>query len=106
MQNRRRRPRGTPWVSTRIRQVLWLWQPWALLTGWFLIDDRYYWAAGMLAVACVAYVLRPAERPPQLGLEHTDPAGSPAFLETIAGLTGVQFLPGNRLDILNNGCQF
>ena len=106
MQNRRRRPLGRPWVSTRIRQLLWLWQPWALLTGWFLIDDRYYWAAGMLAVAFVAYVLRPAERSPQLGLEHTDPAGSPAFLETIAGVTGVQFLPGNRFDILNNGCQF
>jgi cardiolipin synthase A/B len=95
-----------PWLSTRIRRLLWLWQPWALLGGWFLVADRYYWAAGMLAIAFVAFVLRPAERPPRLGLDHTDPAGSRAFLDTMAGLTGVGFLPGNAVTILNNGDEF
>jgi len=85
---------------------VWLWQPWALLTGWFLIDDRYYWAAGMLAIAIVAYVLRPAERPPRLGLDHIDPAGSAAFLDTVAGVTGATFTPGNAVTILNNGDEF
>ncbi|WP_162271406.1 phospholipase D-like domain-containing protein [Luteitalea pratensis] len=103
---RQRRPRGAPWLSTRIRLLVWLWQPWALLGGWFLVADRYYWAAGMLAMTFVAYVLRPAERPPQLGLDHTDPAGSPPFLDTMAGLTGAGFLPGNAVDILSNGEQF
>ena len=101
-----RRKRGEPWLSTRIRRLVWLWQPWAALTGWFLIQDRYYWAAGMLALAFVTYLLRPAERPPQLGLDHTDPAGSRAFLDTMTGITGVTFTPGNRLDILNNGDAF
>jgi cardiolipin synthase len=103
---RHRRERGAPWLSTRIRRVFWLWQPWALLTMWFLIEDRYYWAAGMLAMASVAFVLRPAERPPRLGLDHTDAAGSQAFLDTMAGLTGVGFVPGNAVTVLNNGDEF
>src|SRR5688500_2505899 len=65
-----RRERGRPWISTRIRRVVWLWQPWAGLTAWFLIDDRYGWAVGMLALTLFTYLLRPAERPPVLGLEH------------------------------------
>jgi len=86
--------------------MLWLWQPWTLLTGWFLVADRYYWAGGMLALAFVTFVLRPAERPPQLGLDHTDPAGSQPFLDTMAGLTGASFVPGNAVDVLNNGDEF
>ena len=101
-----RRERGAPWISTRIRQIIWLWQPWALLAGWFLVQDRYYWATGMLALASVAYLLRPAERPPRLGLDHTDPAGSRAVLDSMAGMTGVDFAPGNRVDILDNGDRF
>jgi cardiolipin synthase len=103
---RSRRERGRPWLSTRIRHFLWLWQPWALLTGAFLIADRYWWAAGMLALAFVTYLLRPAERRPVLGLEHIDPAGSPAFLDTMVGLTGSGFVPGNTLTVLNNGDEF
>ena len=101
-----RRKRGAPWLSTRIRRIIWLWQPWAILCGYFLIEDRYYWAAGMLALSFATYLLRQGERPPQLGLEHTDAAGSRAFLDTMAGLTGVTFQPGNRLDLLNNGDEF
>ena len=77
-----------------------------MLCGWFLIQDRYYWAGGMLALSFVTYLLRQGERPPQLGLDHTDPAGSRAFLDTMAGLTGVNFQHGNCLDILNNGDEF
>ena len=101
-----RRERGRPWLSTRIRQIIWLWQPWALLTGWFLVDDRYWWAAGMLALSFVAYVLRTAERPPRLGLERIDSAGSPAFLDTLAGVTGATLVPGNTIQLLNNGAEF
>ncbi len=60
----------------------------------------------MLALAMVSYLLRPAEQPPRLGLDHSDPAGSRAFLDSIAGITGVPFTPGNRVDILNNGDRF
>jgi cardiolipin synthase len=101
-----RRKRGAPWLSTRIRRAIWLWQPWGMLAIWFLVDDRYYWGAGMIALAFATYMLRPAERPPRLGLDHTDPAGSQVFLDTMAGLTGVSFLPGNRVDVLNNGDEF
>ncbi len=60
----------------------------------------------MLALAVVTYVLRPAERPPRLGLDHIDPAGSSAFLDTVAGVTGAMFVPGNTVTILNNGDEF
>ena len=103
---RMRRERGRPWLGTRIRRILWLWQPWALLTGGFLIADRYWWATGMLALAFATYLLRPAERRPVLGLDHIDPAGSQAFLDTMAGLTGAGFVPGNTLTVLDNGDQF
>lgn len=93
-------------MSTRIRHAFWLWQPWALLAAWCLIDDRYYWAAGMLLLASGTYVLRQPGRPPTIGLDHTDPAGSEAFLNTMAGVTGASFVSGNRVDVLNNGEAF
>lgn len=106
LRQRQPRKRGAPWIGTRLRRLIWLWQPWALLGIWSLVQDRYYWGAGMFALTVVAFVLRPAERPPRLGLDHIDPAGSRAFLDTMAGVTGVTFTPGNRVDVLNNGDEF
>src|SRR5690606_24112979 len=68
--------------------------------------DRFGMASWTLAIAWVAYLLRFPERPPTLGLEHTSPAGSQAFLATAVGLTGQEFLPGNRVDVLENGDAF
>lgn len=100
------RLRGRPWLSTRIRRTIWLWQPWALLAAWALAVDRFGTAAWAVSVAVVAYVLRWPERTPTLGLEHTSPIGSQTFLDTAAGLTGVNFEPGNQLDVLDNGDAF
>ncbi len=99
-------PRGRPWLSTRIRRVLWLWQPWAALGAWALAVDRFGTASWTLALAVVAYLLRWPERTPTLGLDHTAPVGSPEFLDTMAGLTGVSFEPGNSVDVLENGGSF
>lgn len=60
----------------------------------------------MLLLALIAYVLRPPERGPTLGLDHTDPAGSPAFMATMAGITEIGFDPGNALTVYNNGNAF
>lgn len=60
----------------------------------------------MLAVACIAYLMRFPERPPTLGLEHMDPAGSPSYLHTTVGLTGQELIPGNTVDVLENGDAF
>lgn len=86
--------------------MLWLWQPWAVLGAWFLVDHRFGLAAGVLVMALVAYVLRWPERTPTLGLDHTAPVGSREFLDTMTGLTGITFEPGNRLDVLENGDAF
>ena len=100
------RARGTLWPSTRIRRAIWLWQPWAALAGWALAVDRFGTASWALGVAFVAYLLRWPERAPTLGLDYTAPVGSPEFLDTAVGLTGVPFEPGNRLDVLENGDAF
>jgi cardiolipin synthase len=60
----------------------------------------------MFAVAAVAYALRWNERPPTLGLDHTTAVGTREFLDTMQGLTGIVFLPGNRFDVLENGDAF
>jgi cardiolipin synthase len=100
------RPRGRPWLSTRLRRLFWLWQPWALVGGWALAVDRFGLASWTLAVALIAYLLRFPERTPTLGLEHTSPVGSQAFLSTVVGLTGQEFIPGNTVDVLENGDAF
>ncbi len=86
--------------------MLWAWQPWALGGLWCLVTDRFGWATGLLATALVAYLLRPAERAPRLGLDHVAPAGSPEFLATLAGLSGAAVVAGNRVDVLDNGDAF
>lgn len=100
------RVRGRPWLSTRIRRLIWLWQPWAALAAWALLVDRLGTAAWTSAVAFVAYLLRWPERTPTLGLEHTSPVGSRPFLDTAVGLTGVDFVPGNTVEVLENGDEF
>lgn len=98
--------RGRPWLSTRIRRTLWLWQPWAAIGGWALAVDRFGTAAWALAIAVVAYLLRWPERTPTLGLDHTSPVGTGEFLDTAVGLTGREFVEGNTVAVLENGDAF
>jgi cardiolipin synthase len=100
------RTRGRPWLGTRIRRLIWLWQPWAAVAIWALTDDRFWTAGWTGTVAFVAYLLRWPEVTPTLGLEHTSPVGSRPFLDTASGLTGVDFEPGNTIDVLENGDAF
>ena len=48
----------------------------------------------------------PVEFPPQYGLDHGLSVGDPEFVNTMAGAAGVPFLPGNSLELLNNGDRF
>lgn len=83
-----------------------MWQPWALVGGWALAVDRFGLAAGAIGVAWIAFVLRWQAHAPTLGLDYTSPVGSRSFLDTAAGLTGVAFVPGNRVEVLENGDTF
>lgn len=57
-------------------------------------------------MAVFSYLISPVETPPQFGLDHDLEVDSEEFLATIVGATGAPMVPGNRLDILNNGDEF
>src|SRR5262245_43763245 len=103
---RARRPKGLPGLWTRVRRLIWAWWPWAIATIWALVTDSWNWAVGLGLMAVITYLSTPRERPPTYGLDHVIPTEDPAFLDSVVGLTGVTFLEGNRVDLLNNGDEF
>ncbi|HEX8030762.1 MAG TPA: phospholipase D-like domain-containing protein [Vicinamibacterales bacterium] len=103
---RQTKPKGTATLWTRIRRLIWSWWPWTLLVV-YLVDQRQWWAAfGVALWAGVCSLSTPAEFPPQYGLDHDLEVGSRDFIDTIAGATGVPFVGGNSLTLLNNGDAF
>jgi cardiolipin synthase A/B len=103
---RARRPRGLPGLWTRIRRMIWAWWPWGVAAVWALAADAWQWSAFFGVMAFVTYWSSPRERPPTYGLDHVIPTKDPAFLDSVVGLTGITFLEGNRVDLLNNGDEF
>ena len=99
-------PKGQATLWTRARTVLWSWWPWFVVAVATAYDDRWGWAFGTGAMAFVSYLVSPVESPPQYGLDHEFAVDSDEFLATITGATGVPILPGNRIDVLNNGDEF
>lgn len=91
---------------TRGRRLLWSWWPWALGALYALVYDKWGWAIGAGSMAVVSYLIAPTEAPPKYGLDHEFAVGDEEFLPTMAGATGVPFLPGNSVAILNNGDEF
>jgi cardiolipin synthase A/B len=73
---------------------------------WAIGNDRWGWAIGAGAMAMVSYLIAPAAAPPQYGLDHEFPVESSEFVATVAGASGSPFLPGNRVELLNNGDAF
>jgi cardiolipin synthase len=66
---------------------------------------------GKLTIAVAAYgffcyLIAPAEHIPRFGLESKFSVQSHEFKRTIVGATGVPFIGGNAVTILNNGNQF
>jgi cardiolipin synthase A/B len=91
---------------TRARRLLWSWWPWAAGFLAAMVSDHWVWAIGLGTMALVSYLIAPSEFAPRYGLDHEFSVGDEEFLPTMAGATGVPCLPGNRLDILNNGDAF
>jgi cardiolipin synthase len=75
-------------------------------TIWALVTDAWNRAALFGLIAVITYLSTQRERPPTYGLDHVIPTEDPAFLDSVVGLTGVTFLEGNRVDLLNNGDEF
>jgi cardiolipin synthase len=101
-----RRPRVSPTLGTRARRLFWAWWPWFIGSVWAMVATKWGWAFGLGAMALVSYLITPTERPPQFGLDHEFAVESDEFLLTMAGITGVPFVEGNHLQLLNNGDEF
>jgi cardiolipin synthase len=94
----------TVWAKTR--QVIFWWWIWGIAALVALVRDKWGWATGTGLMALFTYLSWPTEIPPRFGLEHQFGVNDEEFLTTMAGATGVPFLEGNRLEILNNGDSF
>jgi cardiolipin synthase len=86
--------------------LFWSWWPWALFSVWALTSGETGWGYGSAAMALFCYLSAPVETQPRFGLDHEMAVDSEEFLTSIAGATGSPFIPGNRVDILNNGDEF
>jgi len=73
---------------------------------WAIGDARWGWAIGCAVMAVVSHLLTPVADPPRFGLDHKFAVESPEFASTMVGAIGIPFLPGNRLELLNNGDAF
>jgi cardiolipin synthase len=99
-------PKGRATLWTRARKLLWSWWPWFVVSVATAYDNRWGWAFSTGAMAFVSYLVTPIETPPRYGLDHEFSVDSDEFLTTITGASGVPILPGNRIDVLNNGDEF
>jgi cardiolipin synthase A/B len=93
-------------VGARVRRLLWSWWPYALISIWALIYDRWGWAISTGVMGLLAYFTAPAALPPRYGLSHEFDIESDEFLYTIAGASSAPFVPGNSVEFLNNGDAF
>ena len=89
-----------------MRRLLWSWFPWAAAAVYALATDQWGWAAGFTGLALFVHVAAPRERAPAYGLDHGMAVDDPSFLESVVGLTGTPFVPGNRVTVLENGDEF
>jgi cardiolipin synthase len=99
-------PKGQEGLWARARKILWSWWPWFVVSVATAYDDRWGWAFATGAVAFVSYLIAPVETSPRYGLDHDFAIDSEEFLHTICGAPGVPILPGNRIDVLQNGDEF
>lgn len=89
-----------------MRRLLWTWWTWAAAAVWLAVRDAWLWAAVAASVGLFAHLARSVEEPPQHGLDDDFAIASQTFLRTVTGVTGVDFIPGNTLTLLNNGDAF
>jgi cardiolipin synthase len=96
--------RASLWV--RLRRLFWSWWLWTALGIWLASRGRWEWASANAVMAVLCHLLQPRSEPPRLGLDHEFAVESTEFLATMSGATGVPYVPGNSLEVLNNGNAF
>jgi cardiolipin synthase len=86
--------------------LIWAWWFWTLVAILSAYTSHWQTALSTLVVAILTYLVTPPTVSPTYGLDSTTPLRSDEFLATISGATGVPFVEGNRVTILNNGDEF
>jgi cardiolipin synthase A/B len=99
-------PKGKFTVWIRARRLLWSWWPWAIVAIWAITESRWQLAIATAIVAVITYLAVPKAGSPRYGLDHTFSVDVPEFARTVAGASGSPFLPGNKIELLNNGDAF
>ncbi|MCI0389615.1 MAG: cardiolipin synthase [Acidobacteria bacterium] len=101
-----RRVKARAGLFSRIRKLVWLAWLWLLIRAAEATWKQWLVILSLGTVAFVLWSFRPVEKEPNYGLDHEFAFESAEFLPSIAGATDTPFLPGNRIDILNNGDEF
>jgi hypothetical protein len=100
------RPKGRLSFWGYGRHLIWAWWFWTFVAAGAAYTSHWGTAFYTAAVAIFTYLVTPQAVSPTYGLDSITPLRSDEFLATISGATGVPFLDGNRIEILNNGDEF
>jgi cardiolipin synthase A/B len=101
----RRKPRAIAlWLS--LRHLVWL--GWLWVFGQAAKGSPKMWGivAVLVLLTILAFLFTPTEDSPEYGLKHEFAIESEEFLPSITGVTDTPFLPGNKIEIFNNGDEF
>jgi cardiolipin synthase A/B len=90
----------------RFRSFVWSGWLMLLLQAAELSWKQWFGVIGVLLTVFILWLFRPVEEEPKYGLDHEFAIDSPEFLPSITGATDTPFLPGNRIEIYNNGDEF
>jgi cardiolipin synthase len=100
------RPQPLVGAWLRIRRILWSPALWFGLMLFAIGSGRTGWAIAAAGFLLFAYLTHTEERVPRYGLDRCVPVSSPAFTDSLTGLAGTPYQPGNDLQLLNNGDAF
>ncbi|MEO8678119.1 MAG: phospholipase D-like domain-containing protein [Vicinamibacterales bacterium] len=103
---RTRPPKGMVGFWAQARHLLWSWGLWVAISGLIVAEGPRLLLLLTIPLALITHLAKPAAEPPKYGLDHEFSVDSPEFLDTIAGSSGVPFLGGNTVELLNNGDAF
>ena len=103
------RPRvwkGRPGFWAGVRRLVWAWWFWALLAFLAVYSDHTKLAILAGCLSGFTYLVTPYEQSPKYGLDSKFSVDSNEFVGSMIGATGVSFVEGNSIAILNDGDEY
>jgi cardiolipin synthase len=100
------RRKGRPGLWGHGRRLVWAWWLWTLAAVVTATSENWSAAVATGLVAVFTYLVTPPEQSPKYGLESGFPVASSQFIDSIVGTTGVPFIAGNGVRLLQNGDEF